>query len=194
NGTVVPTLLTERTVFMENSLHAVETEQVFKGLNLVLHQIDMFFFRIGLNLKAMDGVMLLIILPLAGYVMLRLFPYPFTAASHQGGEGKTSLDQALDVTKGWNIFPLLGVMGVFVTIHILTLMLFWAALQFFNFAILGSEVAIAGFERWAMTQTIAPVLRGGLALLSVGLIVSFTAFVAALQAGLGGALVRQARA
>lgn len=192
DGSVMPILQTERTVFEPGSLHRVHTEQVFEGLNGLLAQIDMFFFRVGINLRATDTLLLAVILPLAGYIMLRLMPFPFTAAAHEQGASRTSLGYALALSGGWNIFPLLAILTLFALIHMASLALYWVALNFLSFAIVGSEVAIAGFEQLVPRSDFAPLVRGGLAMISVGLLVAFSAFVAALHAGLGGALVRRA--
>ena len=191
-GTVVPVLQTQQTIFEPGSLHSVETEEVYGGLNQLLAQLDQFLFRVGIDVSALQAALVIPVLAIGAYLMVRLFAMPYLTAARERGDSYTSLASSFRLSAGLNIFPLLAIGLLFVLMHVATYVMFWLGIFVYSIALSGSEVVIAGFEWLTPEGSAAPFVRG---LMSVifGLLVLFaSAFIAALNAGLGGALVHRA--
>jgi hypothetical protein len=182
----------QRTVFEEGSLHSVETEPVFGGLQGLVASLDQFLMRLGINVSATETVVIVPVLVVAVYLMLRLFALPYLAAAREAGDGYNSFGRSLAVSSGFNIFPLIAVMILFALVHLIMLTLFWFSLGIFNWAMIGSEAMITSFDNMLPEASAGPIIRGLLTtLLTIG-IVMVSAMVAGLTAGLGGALVHRA--
>lgn len=191
-GTVVPVLQTQHTVFEEGSLHSVETEQVFGALNQVLFQADQFLFRVGIDMSALQTVLAVPVLIGGLYLMLRLLALPYLAAAREPQDGYTSIGRSFALSSGRNIFPLIGIIVVFVLMHIATLAMFWLGLLSYSIVLSGSEAMIAGFEWLTPNGSPTPLIRGALTIVFGLLLLGASAIIAALNAGLGGALVHRA--
>ncbi|WOI54774.1 hypothetical protein [Parvularcula sp. LCG005] len=192
DGTVGNMLQAEHAVFAEGSLHSIETVPTYDSVNAVLLQIDAYLMRIGINVDTLDTVVLLPVLILALYAIIRLFPLPFLAAGREPGDSYDSVRGALRLTAGWNIFPMVLVLILFVLIHVAFLALLWLAFQIFSALSIGTETLIFSFDAMLPDWSMGPVLRGLMSVIMGMLVIGAAGFTAALNAGLGGALVHRA--
>ncbi|MGV6820288.1 MAG: hypothetical protein ACWA5T_07280 [Parvularcula sp.] len=191
DANIIPVLNTEQAVFAPGSLHSVETEPAYGALRHLVQEVDAFYGRIGLNVSAIQSVVLIPVSLLAGYVLIRLLPLPFFAAARHAGDGYSSLGATLRLTGGLNIFPMLVIVLIFVILQVLTLGLLWLGLMIYGYAAMGTGFLIDGMENFAPNGPQGPLIRAFFSLIS-GLIVIFTTtFMVALNAGLGGALVHR---
>ncbi len=192
DGTIIPTLLLQHTTFEPGSLHAIETEPVFGGLTSFIRAIDGWLFSLGINLQVIDTTVALPILLVAVYLILRLMPLPYLVAARGMSGALGALRQTFAVSGGINTFRLIAIILVMGLLHFAFFALMYVGLIIFSFATAGSEALIVGFDGLLPAETTGPVVRGGLTALAGIIGIAVTAFLAGIQAGLGGAIAHRA--
>ena len=189
-GAVTSQLKQTQPYFSEDSLHSIEQVSAFEGVNTILSAIDAWLREIGINLSTVDAIIVVPVVLVALFLMLRLMAWPaLTAAGAQG-----SLSSSLRLSGGLNVFAMLAI--VIVYLLLLTVFLYVTSLGVrfvFTYLSVGSEYLISGYEGFVEDRGAGAWIRGVMVTLFGAIILAVNTFVAAFQAGLGGALVHRAR-
>lgn len=189
-GTIMPWLKTEHMVFAEGSLHSVELEPAFGSVNAALEAANEFLLLLGIQTSATDTVLLVVVLVLAVYLLLRFLAFPYIVAANDGRGNP--LGRALALSSGINLFILIAIIIIFSILHVVMLSLIYLALQIFFFGLGGSVGLITSFEALAPGGQASNIINGIFLVIFCGALIAIAAFMAGLQAGLGGALAYRA--
>lgn len=192
---VGPLLDRQQAIFDEGSLHRIETEPVLGPLASVVDGIDRFFFSLGVPLGTTDLIVLIPLLILTFYLILRLAPWPYLVASHPSGAGFfAGLGPAWRMTQGSNVLRMAAIVLIFVALAVGTVVITsGAAVVVLSIFILGSEAMISSYDRFVPDTNAGPIVRALVRAVVVGILLALSVFVAALQAGIGGAVARRVR-
>lgn len=187
---ITPILQSRQIVFEEGSLHAIHGQvESFQGLKATIAAVDNWLS--GLVGRQISSVNILTVTPfliLGFYAVLRLLAWPYLAAAGQGG-----VRQALRQSAGFNVLSLAMIMVLFWGLNLVAMYIVVVGCSLvFGFLFAGTNLIIEGY------QGVAPDTNTGVWLSTItmlvfgGVIVALQAFMAGLQAGLGGALVHRA--
>lgn len=189
-GAVSEQLQGTQPYFSEESLHSIEQVQTFEGVNTVLAGIDTWLREVGINMSAIDTIIVVPVVLVAIYLILRLQTWPSLVAAGDKG----SLGGSFRVSSSTNIFAMFAIMLVYLLL--LTVFLYVTSLGvriiFTNLSI-GAEYLISGYEGFVEYSGVGAWIRGLVITLFGAIILAVNTFVAAFQAGLSGALVHRSR-
>ncbi|ADM10422.1 trigger factor [Parvularcula bermudensis HTCC2503] len=179
--------------FEAGSLHAIDTAPAFGASGALVGAIDMWFLRFGIAFGTAKLIVAIPIVLVAGYVILRLFAYPYLVAAHRPDQGR-ALGAALGLSAGINVFSLMAIVALYAVISFATLWVsFIAIMVIFANIQAGSAYLISSYEAFVPDGDLTLWLKGGIGVLFTLVFLSLKTFLLALQAGLGGALVHAAR-
>ena len=189
-GAVTTQLNQTQPYFTKDSLHSIEQVSPFEGVNTILSAVDAWLREIGINLTAVDTIIVVPVVLIALFLMLRLLAWPALIAAGD----KTSLSKSLRLSGGFNIFAMLAIVILYLLLLTVFLYVTTLGVRFiFTYLSVGSEYLISGYEGFVEDRGAGAWIRGLVVTLFGAIILAVNTFVAAFQAGLGGALVHRSR-
>lgn len=190
---IVPLLNIQHTVFEPGSLHSIETEPVFGELNAVINSVDSVLFSFGLNLSVLDAAILAPIAILVAYAALRLFALPYVGAAQTSGGVLAPLSRSLSLSAGTNVLSMLAILLVYGGLIVGVFFVFSLASVVISVLFAASATATVALEA-AMPGTMGTLVVNGIVMtVLAGATIAATTFLAALHAGIGGAIAHRAQ-
>ena len=177
--------------FGDGSLHMTESPSALSGLDAILFELNGILGRLGFDLEVIHLPLVLLVCGVAIYGALKLFAFAPLVAAKEASATYSPLMRSFAVSGGGNLFKLALVVVLFSVLQAVTILVGWAGFQIFALTYVGAESLIFGFDGLTAEDE-APVIRAMLTVIFAAGLVALYTFLAALTAGVGGAVAHRA--
>ncbi|WP_372529438.1 hypothetical protein [Parvularcula marina] len=165
------------------------THEPFEGLNTLIDAADGWLGTLGLGIGTIDLVIFLPFALVTLYLILRLLAWPYLVAAGSGAP----LQRSLALSKGLNVLGLFVIVVLWIVLSTATLWVTTWSLHFiFGFLWNGAASLLSGLEGFNPNTGLGFWVEWIIRIMLGGILIAIQAFLVALQAGMGGALVHRA--